>query len=336
MSRLTEDDLVAALRKHYEIAATSAELVPGGEDANAWVYRVEAEQPPARYLVKVRAATGANELAVAIPRYLHESGLAHVVSPILSKSHSLLVEEAGSSLTIYPFIEGRTGTEAGLSESHWRTLGGLVKHLHRDSLPPHLIDLLATETYRRSEVDIVRQLDNVVLDRRFSDPLGNEVAAFWTAQRDQIQTLVERTEELGWQLEGLALPLVTCHADLHTWNVMIDADDELWVVDWDEVTRAPKERDLMFVVGGIHADLIKPHETACFFEGYGDVIVDPLALSFYRCAWAVQDIAGFGERVFLPVEPEEESRNSAARLLRGLFDEGGIVELALASADPAT
>jgi spectinomycin phosphotransferase len=105
------------------------------------------------------------------------------------------------------------------------------------------------------------------------------------------------------------------------------------VVDWDEVIRAPKERDLMFLVGGIDARLIEPHETEWFFEGYGDVAVDPLALSYYRHAWAVQDVGGYGERVFLTFDIGEESRSHAARILLGLFDPGGIVELALASPD---
>ena len=335
MSGLAEDDLVAALRTHYGIAATSAELVPGGEDANAWVYRVEARQMQTPYLVKVRTADRRNEAATAIPRYLHEGGVAHVVAPIRSAAGSLSVEAAGFSLTVYPFIEGRTGTDAGLSERHWRALGHIVRRLHDDVLPPNLLELLATETYRRAEIDTIRQIDNAVSARRFADPVQGEIAKFWVSQRDRMHDLTARTDELGRQLERRALPLVACHADLHTWNVMIDDSDGLWVVDWDEVVRAPKERDLMFVVGGIHSDLVAPHETALFFEGYGDVIVDPLALSFYRCAWAVQDIAGFGEQIFLAVEPREERRRNAARLLRGLFETGGIVEIALASADPA-
>jgi spectinomycin phosphotransferase len=44
---------------------------------------------------------------------------------------------------------------------------------------------------------------------------------------------------------------VLCHADLHTWNVLVDGDGRLWLVDWDEAILAPRERDLMFLVGGI-------------------------------------------------------------------------------------
>lgn len=89
----------------------------------------------------------------------------------------------------------------------------------------------------------------------------------------------------------------------------------------------------MFLVGGIGAGLVEPHETKWFFDGYGDVVVDPLALSYYRHAWAVQDVGGYGVLVFLTPDIGEESRSHAGRILQGLFEPNGIVELALAPHD---
>ncbi len=110
--------------------------------------------------------------------------------------------------------------------------------------------------------------------------------------------------------------------------MLIDDAGALWLVDWDEVILAPKERDLMFVVGGIGTGLVEPHETAWFLDGYGDTEVDPLALSYYRHAWAVQDLGLYGEDVFLDESLGDDARSHAARILLGLFEPGGIVELA--------
>jgi spectinomycin phosphotransferase len=329
---LTHEALAAAVRRRYEINVSAIEFLPGGEDTNAWVYRVDTDHPTTKYVLKVRAGTESNEAALAVPRYIYESGLPHVVAPVRSTTQSLSVQEGRFSLTVYPFIEGKTGVEAGLSEQHWRALGRLVKQLHTSALPSELLKVLPAEDYRPAALEVVRQVDRAVSGSSFPDP-AREVAPFWKSRRNDIRALVERTEELGPQVEQLSLPLVLCHADLHTWNVMIDRDGELWIVDWDGVIRAPKERDLMFFVGGIDESLIEPHETEWFFEGYGDVAVDPLALSYYRHAWAVQDVGGYGERVFLTPDIAEESRSHAARILLGLFDPGGIVELALASPD---
>lgn len=330
---LSEEALAAALRGHYAIDAVSVGFLSGGEDASAWVYRVETGHASPRYFVKVREANGSRDVAAAVSRYLYEGGVRHVVAPVRSNANSLTVQEGEFSFTVYPFIEGRTGVKAGLVERHWWALGNLVQRLHASFLPSDLSEQLATETYRPAALDVVRQIDRAVSGRSFVGRVAQEVAAFWTAHRAEILALVERTEELGQLVERLSLPLVLCHADLHTWNVMIDGDGELWLIDWDEVIRAPQERDLMFVVGGIGAGLIDPHETAWFFEGYGDTTVDPLALSYYRHAWAVQDIGGYGERIFFAPSLGNESRSDAARILMGLFNPGEIVELARASDD---
>jgi len=105
---------------------------------------------------------------------------------------------------------------------------------------------------------------------------------------------------------------------------LIDAAGELWVVDWDGAVLAPKERDLMFVVGGISARLVTPRTTEEFFEGYGETTVDALALAYYRHAWAIQDIGGYAERALRGYEPDE-----AARIFAGLFQPGEIVAIAL-------
>jgi spectinomycin phosphotransferase len=102
-------------------------------------------------------------------------------------------------------------------------------------------------------------------------------------------------------------------------------------VDWDEAILAPKERDLMFVVGGIGHDLVRSADTECFFQGYGEATVDPRLLAYYRCAWAVQDIAAYGEQVLLAPGLGEVTRRAAVEGFMDLFAPGNIVDLALAS-----
>jgi hypothetical protein len=75
-------------------------------------------------------------------------------------------------------------------------------------------------------------------------------------------------------------------------------------------------------------------ETRRFLDGYGDTTVDPLALSYYRHARAVQDIAGYGKRILSDQRCGDESRADAARILVGLLGAGEIVELARESVAP--
>lgn len=281
----TEQALADVLRTRYGLAVASVEPVAGGQDDAARAFRVATKHSGARYLVKARAASAA-DVAAAVLRHLAMSGAPHVVAPIVARTGSLSARGDGFAVTVYPFIEGRTGREAGLSEAHWRALGALARRLHATSVPPDLARLLGSETYRPVEVDLVRQVDAAVRSGAVPDDAPPEVVVLWNARRDDILATVERTETFGAELRRRGLPLVLCHADLHTWNVIIDTAGALWLIDWDGAVLAHKERDLMFVVGGIGPGMVEPRETACFFEGYGEETVDPLALAYYRHAWA--------------------------------------------------
>lgn len=322
-----------ALLERYELAAVSIEPVAGGQDDQAQVYCVATRDPAARYLVKVRPASGAaSDVAAAVTRYLHEQGARHVVAPLQPRSGAQA--HARFTLNVSPFLDGRTGVDAGLStvplcvestqRTHWRELGAFARQLHATVPPPRLAGMLARETYRPAEIDLVRRIDTNLTERTPSTKFARDLAAHWRTQRQTILALADRTEELGKELAQRDLPLVLCHADLHTWNVLIDRAGELWVVDWDGAALAPKERDLMFVVGGISAELVTPQTTEAFFEGYGETSVDAPALSYYRHAWAIQDIGSYAGRTLEGYEPDE-----AVRIFAGLFEPGEIVAIAL-------
>ncbi|HEV8190014.1 MAG TPA: aminoglycoside phosphotransferase family protein, partial [Ktedonobacterales bacterium] len=59
--------------------------------------------------------------------------------------------------------------------------------------------------------------------------------------------------------------------------------------------------------------------------------VDWLALAYYRYEWAVQDIGGFAELVFLHDDASEETKAEALSISRYLFQPGKIVTAAYAS-----
>jgi hypothetical protein len=42
-----------------------------------------------------------------------------------------------------------------------------------------------------------------------------------------------------------------CIMSWQTWNLLIDGDNALYLVDWDTLIFAPKERELMFVGSGL-------------------------------------------------------------------------------------
>jgi spectinomycin phosphotransferase len=289
-----------ALRDAFGIQASGIELVEGGYDAGAWVARADA------YLLKIREA-GHAPRGLLVPRRLHERGLPHVVPPLATRSGALCAEVAGYALAVRPFVEGRTGASEALSPAQWRELGAFARRVHDVPVTDELRAVCVRETFvpgGRESLEALR--------------LTRDVAEVWDAHADAIRDVVARADALGPRLARARLPEVLCHADLHTWNVLVDTHGRIRVVDWDEAAVAPRERDLMFAVGGgISRRLVAPTDTDAFLAGYGDAAAPPLALAYYRAAWAVQDVVAYAHQG----RPAELAR---------LFEPGEIVEIALA------
>ena len=293
------------------------------------MYRVETPDD-ASYLLKIRTGRAFSSASLAVPRYLAQLGIPHILAPVSTVDGVLWAPAGDFVLTLHPFVEGRVGADGGLSPDQWRALGETAKQVHAVDLRREIASLIPRETFTPSRRSVVDELEAAVAQGDFAERSQRELGALWQEHEADIRLLVRRADELGLELRDLGLPHVLCHADLHTWNVLVDDDEEPWIVDWDETTLAPKERDLMFVVGGIGGDGVSSATAANFFAGYGEVDIDPVALAYYRFAWAVQDIAAFGERVLFTPGPWEQSRREALRGLKGLFAARRIAEIALA------
>jgi spectinomycin phosphotransferase len=323
---LAPDAIAAALQAGFGIRVAQLEFLAVGNDAASWAFRVGAPDGKAWFL-KVRAGHG-RWPGSAVPWHLHRLGVPHVLAPLATTAGVPYVEVDGFALALYPMLDARPAVEVGLSAEQWRTLGDVVRQVHAVPPTPDLTRMVARETFRPAGRDVAAGLEALLATAPPEDGVARELAAFWRPHREVVRALVDRADVMGRQLRRSAAPQVLCHGDLHTWNLLVDAVGWLWVVDWDEAVLAPKERDLMFVVGGIRRGLVAPRETGCFFQGYGEASVDQRLLAYYRCAWAVQDIAAYAEQVLLSPGLGEESRRAALDGFKELFEPGHIVELA--------
>jgi spectinomycin phosphotransferase len=270
-------------------------------------------------------------VGAAVPSYLHGQGVPDVLAPVTTNAGAPYVLVDRFALALYPLLEASPGVQVGLSPGQWRLLGASVRRVHDVPLTPRLTSLVGWEAFRPSRRELIPHLQALVGSAEQRDPVTHELAEAWRAREDIVHTLVEQADELGGQIASERFPLVLCHADLHTWNVLVDADQQLWIVDWDEAILAPKERDLMFVIGGIDRRLVRPNDTEHFLQGYGEATIDQRLLAYYRIAWAVQDIAAFGEEALMMPGLGEASRRDAVAGFASLFEPGGIVDLASTS-----
>ena len=323
---LAEEAIAGALEAGFGVQVAGLVFLPVGNDAASWAYRVEVAGGPSWFL-KVRAGAGAMPGA-AVPAYLHRHGVPLVLAPLPTGRGAPFVVVDRFALAVYPLLDAAPGAEVGLSPAHWCELGAAVRQAHALPPTPELAALAGRETFRPSRRELLPALEAAVARAEAADPVAGVLATFWKAHRDLIDTLVGRADRLGRQLAPQGLRQVLCHGDLHAWNVLVDSDNHLWIVDWDEAVLAPRERDLMFVFGGIGHGLVRPHDTERFLQGYGETGIDPRLLAYYRTAWAVQDIAAYGEEVLLTPALGQGTRRAALEGLMDLFEPGNIVDLA--------
>ena len=280
---LPDGAVVTALRDGFGVEAAALVPLPTGNDADSWSFRVETPGGPARFL-KVRAGASPGRGA-AVPGHLQRHGVPSVLAPLVTTTGAFSVAVGRFALALYPLLEASPGAETGLSPAQWRELGATLRQVHAVAPAPDLARLVGREVFRPSRRELLPELEAALAAAGPGDPVAAELAGFWRDRRDLVAALVDRADRLGRRLAGEPFPRVLCHADLHTWNVLVDADGRLWVVDWDEAVLAPAERDLMFVTGGgIGHGLVRADDTDRFFEGYGRVDADPRLLDYYRCA----------------------------------------------------
>jgi spectinomycin phosphotransferase len=333
---LYPERIIAALRRFYGLQVHTLTFLPVGLDVQAWAYQV-ATADAAAYFLKLRHGA-VNEASLRVPRFLADHGVQQVVAPIPTQTQQLWGVVDGFTVVLYPFIHGVTGRQLGLQQQHWRSFGAALRTIHDTSIGPDLARFLTREPCPSTAhatwpgmsrwTEVMQALDAQAASALSSSPLAYDLAEFWRAKRGAVAALAARFEALGERLRAVPPSRVLCHADIHLNNLLIDREDRLWLVDWDETLQAPKECDLMFGLGGLGGDPIGPREEAWFLEGYGSTTVDRVALAYYRCLRALGDIGYCGEQLILMPEMTEVVKRKALQNLRLLFEPGSIVSRA--------
>jgi spectinomycin phosphotransferase len=325
---ISDKKIISALRKNYSIPVSDVEFLPLGLDSLVWAYRVEGES--ASYFLKLRKEIF-NPAGILIPRFLKEQGIQQVMAPLSTKDGKAWVSKDGFFFILYPFMAGKRVMNVGMSDAHWVEFGSVLKRLHTMQLTPELLRKVKRETFIPKQLEYAKELHAQVKTRKYDDLFQKELAKFWLENYETISTILERTETLSKRMRETDLGFVLCHADIHTANLLLNDDDKIFIVDWDETMLAPKERDLLFIIGSIFNDTSGGRWEGLFFEGYGKTNVDPLALTYYRYDWCVEDIGEFAEDVFGREHLGAETKTNSLGWFKTLFTQGNSVELALGS-----
>ncbi|MDL1909311.1 hypothetical protein FBQ81_01260 [Chloroflexi bacterium CFX6] len=183
------------------------------------------------------------------------------------------------------------------------------------------------ETFSPKFREQVKEFQRQVENTTFSDLNAVKLANFIKSKRNEIDRLIKRTEELAKELQSQLHESVLCHTDIHGGNILITNEDQFFIVDWDAPLLAPKERDLMFIGGGIDYIWKSKQDEAVFYEGYGQTEINFAMLAYYRYERVIEDLAAYAEQLLLTEEGGAD-REEAYRRFTGNFEAGQTIDIA--------
>lgn len=313
---IANDTILAALHTAFGLRMADLCFLPLGADTNTAVYRAEsADGIP--YFVKLRL-DDFQVASLTVPRYLHEQSMQTVIPPLATLAGDLWTPLGNYHLILYPFVAGRPGYEQGLSAAHWREFGTALQQLHATTLPALLTGAIPHANFAPIWPAHMRRVLQAIEHINADEPIVQALAAFLSTKRRDMVDLITTTERLAAHLRVDPPEFVLCHGDCHGWNLLIDEREQLYLVDWDTVLFAPKERDLMFIGGG-HGEsgYRAAEEEALFYRGYGNPSINTVALAYYRFARALEDITLFAEQIL--TTDAGEDRQQALLYLQSNF-----------------
>lgn len=321
---LSDQPIIDCLQTHYGIKVVSLSFLPLGADTNASVYKAETQEASS-YFIKLKRGHH-HDMGITIVQLLHNAGIQHVIPPVKTVQGHLSQNIDDFTLILYPFIEGQDGFSRALTEEHWLTLGKTLRQVHETNVPATTEQRIRKETYSPKWREIVRSFYPYIEATPSRDKIAQQLLAFMKRNILKIQQLVDRAEQLAIILQNESPPFVLCHSDIHGGNVLMD-DNAVYIVDWDDPIMAPKERDLMFIGGGVGNVWNKPHEEIFFYKGYGKIEVNMKILTYYRHERIVEDIAEFGQNLLLTTAGGE-NRSEMYKHFIAMFEPRGVVDIA--------
>jgi spectinomycin phosphotransferase len=289
---LPKDLLAAALHEHWGIDC-KLRYAPVGFGSYHWVAEATTGE---RWFVTADAADGFEALRAAYETAaaLRDQGLAFVVAPVTDRTGELVRQITPEwVVALFPYVEGES---AGYG--NWK---GAVGHKKAIELIARLHAAAPPASLRRWDF-VVPERDNLVaaladLNKPWdAGPFGEQARLLLNESRGGIEALFRRYDALVAAVGARDDPWVVSHGEPHSANFIAGADGQLYLIDWDTVRLAPRERDLANGLGR-DSDVIATYRVAA---GPLDLHLDTLEL--FRAWWHLCEICGYFDRFHRPHE----------------------------------
>ena len=324
-----DEQIIRCLKNEYGLLVEEISLLPLGADTGTSVYRAVTRDGTS-YFLKLRKREF-NEASVAVPNFLSGLSIRQVIPSLPTRGGQFWTNLNSFKVILYRFVEGQPGLDIKMSKQQWFEFGAALKRFHSADIPAHLTGNIQRDEFSPRWRETVKMFLRHTEKETFIEPTAMELADLLRSKNDKILEIIKRADQLAQRLREQSLEFILCHSDIHGYNLLIDQQGALYIVDWDGLTFAPKERDLMFIGGG-HGDsgYTPQEEESMFYQGYGQTHINQIALAYYRYERIIMDIADDYDIIFRSDEGEE-TRRGALEDAKNKFLPDSYIEIAYQS-----
>lgn len=310
-SGLGETDLRPSLARSWRLAPGALRYVPEGGGSYHWA----TEAGSVQYFLTVddlhhkpwlgatpdAAFDGLRAAFAAALALSTQARLPFVVPPVPTRSGEPAVRLTPRySLAVFPYTDGHPGrwgdelTPAGANQ-----VVDVLARLHRATAT--VVPLPARRGLRLpGRAGLAAAL--AALDRPWDGgPFSESVRGELAANAAKVTAWLSEFDRLAAQVAAHSSGDVITHGEPHPGN-LIRVAGELRLIDWDTVALAPPERDLWMLAGATGA--LDRYQAAT-----GRAVHDA-AISFYRLAWALADLAAFAGRLRAPHRRDNDTEKA--------------------------
>jgi spectinomycin phosphotransferase len=261
------------------------------------------------------------ETSVTIPYLLSKTFEKNIIRPIKTIKGHLFRGLGNCTIILYPFIYGKSGWELSLFENQWIEFGILLHEIHNIILSEEIQDIpyeSYTDKWRMKLKDNMNTINGIQEKDVFIKLLYNK--------EEVICKIIDRAENMVEKIKERPQKNCLCHGDIHAGNLLITDKNVFYIVDWDTIIQAPKERDLMFIGGGIGNKWNKTEEENNFYRGYnGRETIDPIIMTYYRYERIIQDIVEYYDQYF---KEKAQKKKEILKTVASMFEPNNVVDMA--------
>ena len=332
-------ELLQYLKTAYALPLQSITFFPEGEDSYGYIVFSETGE---KYFAKASTFVPDTCLQIA-SLLLHRCNISGVVAPLKTRDDKLSIPWKDFQVSLFPFIEGESRWDLWKVGKDFTdvALGQMAVllaaiHLCPDEIETNRLPAVKYDLPLRNELYGVLEASAKKMPSQ--NPYQKQLLEALAAHRSLILETLDRYDELGRSAVAAQTPFVVTHGDPTPGNLILNTQNQLYLIDWDGVSLGPAERDLVAFTGGRFDVVLESYlknrrnEVALYTDIFG----------FYIYEWTLNEIRDYGTKIlfknkdmqqneydweslqdYLP--PNQELMEDGIAAVRGTLDRYGVL-----------